>query len=94
MKKVILTRMGDSSRFFSLEIINFVFSNVNHTCPGWMECGELKEVWCELQLDRVNFRFKSRPVAGLDYLFWLFVMVVLTLFVFVVSSGTPANWRM
>jgi len=38
-------------------IIDFGFSNVDHTCPGWSECSELKEVWRKLQLD-MKLRFK------------------------------------
>ena len=34
-----------------LKIIDFAFSDVDHMCPGWRECGELKRVWHELQLD-------------------------------------------
>jgi serine/threonine protein kinase len=42
-----------------LKIIDFAFSNVNHTCPGWRECSELKSVWHELQLDKLAFFHKS-----------------------------------
>ncbi len=38
--------------FFNL--IDIGFSNVNHTCPGRMECGELKDVWRNLQPDTVG----------------------------------------
>ncbi|KAI0293555.1 hypothetical protein BC826DRAFT_1141634 [Russula brevipes] len=37
------------------KIIDFGFSDVDHTCTGWRECYELKEMWRRLQLDRVNF---------------------------------------
>ncbi|KAH9954360.1 hypothetical protein BC827DRAFT_969578 [Russula dissimulans] len=57
-----------------LKITDFGFSNVDHTCPGWRKCGELKDVWRSLQLDRVNFRFKTRAVAGLGYLALLLVI--------------------
>jgi serine/threonine protein kinase len=55
---------------YIFKIIDFGFSDVDHTCPGWRECGELKELWRRLQLDMVNVQFKSmvaefkiRPVA-------------------------------
>jgi len=59
------------------KIIDFGFSNVNHTCPGWRKCGELKELWHSLELDRVNFRFKTQVVAGLGYLALLSVITFL-----------------
>jgi hypothetical protein len=37
---------------------------------------ELKDVWHKFQLDRVNFWFKIRGVAGLDYRLLLFIMCV------------------
>jgi len=37
-------------RTFIFKIIDFGFSDVDHTCPGWRKCGELKEVWRKLQL--------------------------------------------
>jgi serine/threonine protein kinase len=81
---------------YIFKIIDFGFSDVDHTCPGWRECGELKKVRCELQLDRVNFRFKSmvpegfknRPVAHLDYLVLPFIALLFTWLFFVVISGT------
>jgi len=42
-----------------LKIIDFAFSNVDHTCPGWRECSELKSVWHELQLDKLTFFHQS-----------------------------------
>jgi hypothetical protein len=83
-----------------LKIIDFGFSNVDHTCPGWRECGELKAARDTLGLDRVNFRLKSwvgekfriRSVAGID----LF-KVVFTLLIFIISvimSGILGNWGM
>ncbi|KAI0289072.1 hypothetical protein BC826DRAFT_1188019 [Russula brevipes] len=55
-----------------LKMIDFGFSNVNHTCPGWRKCGELNAAREKLGLDRMNFRLKSwvrekfriRPVAA------------------------------
>ncbi len=35
----------------------FGFPDVDHTCPGWRECGELTEMW--RKLDRVDFQFKG-----------------------------------
>src|SRR6266852_3336469 len=67
---------------YLFKIIDFGFPDVDHTCPGWRECGELKKVRCELQLDRVNFRlnmvpsFKIRPVARLDYLLFPFTTLL------------------
>ena len=70
----------------------FQASSVSHTCPGWKECSELKEVWRELQLDWVEFGFKNRHV---DYILLPVVFrVVMAVFVFVTTSGIPANWRM
>jgi hypothetical protein len=37
---------------------------------------QLKDVWHKFQLDWVNFRFKIRGVAGLDYRLLLFIMRV------------------
>jgi hypothetical protein len=31
-----------------LRIIDFAFSEVNHVCPGWRKCEELRYVWSEL----------------------------------------------
>lgn len=45
---------------FPFKIIDFGFSDVRHTCPGWRECGELKEVRRELHLDRVEFVFRFK----------------------------------
>ncbi|KAH9967188.1 hypothetical protein BC827DRAFT_573120 [Russula dissimulans] len=41
------------------KIIDFGFSNVGHSCPGWKECGELKGAWHELQLDGARSRSES-----------------------------------
>ena len=83
------------------KIIDFGFSDVDHTCPGWRECGELKEVRRELQLDWVSFRFKSmvpevkmRPVTRLDYILLPFIILMFSWLVFIIISGTPANWNM
>ena len=54
-----------------LKIIDFAFSNVDHTCPGWRGCSELKGMWHELQLDRLTFFHKSVilgkfiPISGI-----------------------------
>ena len=83
---------------YLFKIIDFGFSDVDHTCPGWRKCGELKKMRCKLQLDMVDFRFRwmeiMRPIPGLDYLVLPFITLQLTWLVFVIISGTPANWRM
>ena len=84
---------------YIFKIIDFGFPNVDHTCPGWRECGELNKVRRELQLDWVNFRFNSmlsegfkiRRVACLDY---LLLPLTILLFSWLIISDTPANWRM
>ena len=72
------------------KIIDFGFSDVDHTCPGWRECGELKDVWRKLQLDSVNncmaLEFKIRPV---DYRSLLFIMLLLMCLAFVIIPGNP-----
>jgi serine/threonine protein kinase len=83
-------------RRFIPKIIDFGFSNTNHTCPGWGECYELKEVWRQLQLDRVSFQFKDwvlerfniKLVAGITYRFLLFLTLVFIPFVFIMTFGT------
>ena len=79
------------SRIF--KIIDFGFSDVEHTCPGWRECYELKEVWRELQLDRVNLQFKSmvwefkiRPVALLLFIIGLLAFVIIKTLIPIISS--------
>ena len=47
-----------------LKIIDFAFSDVDHMCPGWRECSELKRVWHELQLDRLTFFHQSVTQVG------------------------------
>jgi hypothetical protein len=72
------------------KIIDFGFSDVDHSCPGWRECGELREARRKLGLDGVNLRVKSwvlekfriGPVAGIN----LFE-VVFTLLVFIITFG-------
>ena len=67
------------------KIIDFGFSDVDHICPGWKECRELKEMWSKLQLDRVNFqllKLKLRLVARLDHL--LLFMLLFTWLAFVI----------
>ena len=69
-----------------LKIIDFGYSDVDHTCPGWRECGELEGVWDKLQLPRVNFRFDpDHP---------LFIVIVFTLLAFVISSCILVNRRL
>jgi serine/threonine protein kinase len=69
------------------KIIDFGFSDVDHTCPGWRECDELEEVWDMLQLDTVNFR------SGLDHRLFLLSMIVFPMLAFIIISRIPANWR-
>jgi len=64
---------------FLFKIIDFGFSDVRHTCPGWRECGELKEVRRELHLDRVEFVFRFRN--RLDSLLLIFITGVFVLIV-------------
>jgi serine/threonine protein kinase len=72
----------------SLKIIDFGFSYVDHTCPGWRECSELKEVWDMLQLSGVNLWF------SLDRRLFLLSMIVFPLLAFIITSGLPASWRL
>ncbi|KAI9453431.1 hypothetical protein F5148DRAFT_1151967 [Russula earlei] len=44
------------------KIIDFGFANVNHSCPGWSQCGELKDMWRKLGLDKVDLWLKCRRV--------------------------------
>ena len=48
-----------------LTIMVLCFQNVDHTCPGWRECGELKDVWHKLELDpeRMACRHRSRMLG-------------------------------
>jgi hypothetical protein len=71
-----------------LKIIDFGYSDVDHTCPGWRECDELEEVWDKLQLRRVNFRF------DLDRRLFPLLMIVLPLLAFVITSGIPVKRRL
>ncbi len=63
------------------KIIDFGFSDVEYTCLGWRECYELKEVWRELQLDRVNFQFKRMvrefKIRLVALLLFIFIIVVI-----------------
>jgi len=68
-------------------IIDFGFSNVDHTCPGWSEYGELKEVWRKLQLD-----MKLRSRVMVDYL--LVIVVVVCVFITTSSIRTNLSWSM
>ena len=68
-----------------LKIIDFGFSDIDHTCPGWWECYELEDVWHELRLDRVNSWFG---------LLFLLSMIVFPLVAFALTPDIPANWRL
>jgi hypothetical protein len=63
-------------------IIDFAFSDIDHECPGWRECDELKDVWRELELERLAFRLRSgmgmvRPIAGITSgLFVIYISLV------------------
>jgi serine/threonine protein kinase len=62
-----------------LKIIDFAFSDLNHTCPGWESCGELRNSWYEeLKLDRLPVKNdtlgKVRLIAFMVFgLFLLFL---------------------
>jgi serine/threonine protein kinase len=71
-----------------LKIIDFGFSDVDHSCPGWRECGELEEVWHKLRLDRLESWF------GPNHRLFLLSMIVFPLLAFVIASGIPENWRL
>jgi hypothetical protein len=49
------------------KIIDFGFLHKRQPFSGWKRCGELKDMRHKFQLDMVNFRFKIRVVASLDY---------------------------
>ena len=76
-----------------LTIIDFAFSDVDHTCPGWKECGELKESWHKLELEGLAFRHRSgmpgtvQLVASI--IFGLFVTRIYMLFVSFTPSANP-----
>ncbi|KAI0253725.1 hypothetical protein BJV78DRAFT_163667 [Lactifluus subvellereus] len=70
-----------------LTIIDFAFSDVNHSCHGWRECPELKYAWHEqLQLGRLSRLAFNREsgmlgkvrllvgiVCGLSFVYFLFI---------------------
>ncbi|KAI9453888.1 hypothetical protein F5148DRAFT_1288892 [Russula earlei] len=65
------------------KIIDFGFANVNHSCPGWNQCGELKDMWHKLGLDKVNLwwvleKFKITPVTG-RHMITLFILALAVL---------------
>ncbi|KAI0249880.1 hypothetical protein BJV78DRAFT_633568 [Lactifluus subvellereus] len=55
-----------------LTIIDFAVPNVDHTCPEWRVCSELKDVWRKLQLDRLAFRHAGEGWTYCRYIFWSF----------------------
>ncbi|KAI0252589.1 hypothetical protein BJV78DRAFT_323116 [Lactifluus subvellereus] len=85
-----------------LTIIDFAFSKVDHTCPGWRECGELQRVWRKLELERLAFRHRSgilgtvRLVAGIiSGLFIIYILLVsFTPSANLPVVGLPVDWRM
>ncbi|KAI9455528.1 hypothetical protein F5148DRAFT_1288229 [Russula earlei] len=65
------------------KIIDFGFANVNHSCPGWNQCGELKDMWHKLGLDKVNLwsvleKFKITPVTG-RHMITIFILALAVL---------------
>ena len=53
-----------------LTVIDFAFSNVDHTCPGWRERGELKDVWHKLGWK--GWHSATEMGGGCKYVFWSF----------------------
>jgi hypothetical protein len=70
-------------------IIDFAFSNIDHTCPGWRECGELKDVWRKLELERLSgMPGTVRRVAGITSgLFVIYILLVSCPFVYASCRG-------
>ncbi|KAI9453885.1 hypothetical protein F5148DRAFT_453903 [Russula earlei] len=66
------------------KIIDFGFANVNHSCPGWNQCGELKDMWHKLGLDKVNLwhqvleKFKITTVTG-RHMITIFILALAVL---------------
>ncbi|KAI9513464.1 hypothetical protein F5148DRAFT_1278832 [Russula earlei] len=78
---------------FVLKIVDFEFSNVDRSCPGWKQCHELNEVWYKLQLDRLSVIIKIRPVSSMNHRHLLFIMVVFTLLVSIMTLDVLQHWR-
>ncbi|KAI0256932.1 hypothetical protein BJV78DRAFT_318311 [Lactifluus subvellereus] len=80
-----------------LMIIDFAFSDVEHTCLGWRECWELRDAWYKrLQLDRLAFRHRSWMPLGKT---GLVAGIVCVFFLYLFqrnlghsTSGEPADW--
>jgi len=86
------------------KIIDFGFSNTEHICPGWNECGELQVAWRELLLDSLRVTslrlfqrwmpgwFGLREVGSMNYrpvlLFTIGIILLVFISIFVVI---PAN---
>jgi serine/threonine protein kinase len=65
-------------QWFVPKIIDFGFSDANHTCAGWMGCHELKEAWHDPQLDhRVPFWFEGWMFKEFKIRLWQVWLVVL-----------------
>ncbi|KAI0247006.1 hypothetical protein BJV78DRAFT_84068 [Lactifluus subvellereus] len=77
-----------------LTIIDFGISDVNHTCPGWRECPELRCACEQLRLDRLATRHKSgllrkvRLVTNIGCGSFLFYF----LFVSIIRLAVPERW--
>jgi len=73
---------------YSLKVIDFGFSDADHKCPGWRECGELEDAWYALQLDKLTLKShpwfnswvpgKIRPVVTTILFFITFVVIRLS----------------
>ncbi|KAI9510251.1 hypothetical protein F5148DRAFT_1374614 [Russula earlei] len=50
------------------KIIDFGFANVNHSCPGWNQCEELKDVLRKVGLDKVDLWLKCRVLEKITLL--------------------------
>ena len=46
-------------RWCRLRIIGFAFLDVEHTCPEWRECSELKDAGVKLELERLPLHHRS-----------------------------------
>lgn len=80
-----------------LRIIDFAFSNVNHTCPGWGVCNELTYAWHKLELDQLTFRHNSGMLRNKfrsvgDILSGIFLVIPLA-FIMTFKSVISGDWR-